>query len=162
MQYCMAIETDSHIVGDSDVRPAVPGELDIVFPAAVAMFKEEVGYDPSALDNSYKMRARSLIRSKRTYIKTAPARDGHGERVIFKADVGALAGNVAQLQGVWTAPDMRGQGIATRALASVIHHVRHQHAARVSLYVNHYNTAAVHVYDKLGFTRVSDWATIQL
>ena len=158
----MEIDSDPLIDGDDEVRPAQGGEGKLVFPVAVAAFKEEVGYDPSEHSNSYMLRTRFLIRHGRTYIKLGEDASGQ-PRVIFKADIGALAGGVAQIQGVWTAPDMRGQGIASAALASVIRQLRSDPQIRhVTLYVNHYNTPALRVYEKLGFHRLSDWATVQL
>lgn len=161
-QYSMVIDHEPLIDGDDEVRPAQVGEGKLVFPVAVAAFKEEVGYDPTAHSNSYMLRTRSLIRHGRTYIKLGEGGGGE-ERVIFKADIGALAGGVAQIQGVWTVPDMRGQGIASAALASVIRQLRSDPQIHyVSLYVNHYNQPALRVYEKLGFRHVSDWATVQL
>lgn len=161
-QYSMVLDSDPLVLGDDEVRPAQVGESKLVFPVAVAAFKEEVGYDPSEHSNSYMLRTRSLIRHRRTYIKLSEGEDGE-PRVIFKADIGALAGGVAQIQGVWTVPDMRGQGIATAGLASVIRQVLADEQIRyVSLYVNHYNVPALRVYEKLGFRHVSDWATVQL
>src|SRR5690625_5520895 len=67
------------------LRAARPGEEDAVFPAAVAMFREEVGVDPLAAvaGRSYRRRATELIRAGRTYIVTRE------RRVVFKAGVGA-------------------------------------------------------------------------
>lgn len=161
-QYSMVIDSDPLIDGDKQVRPAQVGEGKLIFPVAVAAFKEEVGYDPSAHSNSYMLRTRSLIRHGRTYIKLGEG-EGGNPRVIFKADIGALAGGVAQIQGVWTVPDMRGRGIASAALASVIRQLRADpQIQHVTLYVNHYNLPALRVYEKLGFQHVSDWATVQL
>src|SRR5699024_9042417 len=52
------------------VRAAVSGEEGAVFPAAVAMFREEVGVDPLAGDGgrSYRTRIAELIRRRRTYV----------------------------------------------------------------------------------------------
>lgn len=161
-QYSMAIDTDSECEGDDEVRPAVLDEASLVLPAAVAMFTEEVGYDPTTQGNAYALRMRSLIRAGRTYVKLGPREDGTGRRVIFKADVGILSSDVAQIQGVWTAPDLRGQGIATASMASVVRQVRRDHAPTVSLYVNHHNHAAITVYERVGFTIRSEWASVLL
>lgn len=161
-QYSMVLDSAPLMPGDDEVRPATVGEGKLVFPVAVAAFKEEVGYDPSEHSNSYLLRTRSLIRHRRTYIKLG--KNAQGEpRVIFKADIGALAGGVAQIQGVWTVPDMRGQGIASAALASIIRQLHNDpQIQHVTLYVNHYNLPALRVYEKLGFRHLSDWATVQL
>lgn len=160
-QYSMTMTDASALVADPTVRPACLEELDLVFPASVAMFSEEVGYDPTIYGNSYRKRAASLISDGLTYIKVGKGEDGN-PRVIFKADVGALAGGVAQIQGVWTAPDMRGQGIATAGMASVVNQVLATHAPVVSLYVNDFNATAVHAYQAVGFRVVGEWATVLL
>ena len=160
-QYSMTIVGDLLVRSDPTVRPALPGDIDLVFPAAVSMFSEEVGYDPTIYGSSYRRRAESLIKDGLTYVKMGPDPRG-GERVIFKADVGALAGGVAQIQGVWTAPDVRGQGIGTAAIAAVVEQVRQTHAPVVSLYVNDYNIPAVLMYQHVGFRAVGEWATILL
>lgn len=159
-QYSMTIETSPLIAGDPGVRPALPEELPLVLPASITMFTEEVGYDPMSFGNSYMHRANGLVRAGMTYIKLAPAASGSGSRVVFKADVGALAGGVAQIQGVWVAPDMRGRGLASAGMASVVRQVHATFTPLVSLYVNDYNTAAVQVYRRVGFRIVGEWATV--
>lgn len=60
----------------------------------------EVGYDPMRHGRAaYEDRLRALIRAGRVFLQ-------YGElegrpRVVFKADVGAVGGHVAQVQGVW-------------------------------------------------------------
>ncbi|MDO4888913.1 MAG: GNAT family N-acetyltransferase [Actinomycetaceae bacterium] len=159
-QHSMVIDGDPKMAGDPDVRPARIDEIQLVFPASVAMYEEEVGYDPTSHGAAYANRVLGLVRSGHTFIRTGPARDGAGERVIFKADVGALAGGVAQLQGVWVAPDLRGQGIAKAGIAAVVEQVRARLAPTVSLYVNDYNAAAVAAYRRVGFRVEGQWATV--
>ena len=45
------------------------------------------------------------------------------DEVIFKADVGSVALGCAQIQGVWLAPRLRGQGLAVPAMAAVVEQV---------------------------------------
>lgn len=157
-QYSMVFEDQPGLASDPLVRPASIGEGNLVLPASVAMFTEEVGYDPLQFGDGYAQRTHSLIRDGRTFVRMGPGPDG--PRVEFKADVGALAGGVAQIQGVWTAPDLRGQGIATAAIVSAARLIQQNIAPTVSLYVNDYNHAAVRVYEKAGFTTVGEFATI--
>lgn len=146
---------------DPRVRPATLADAEMIAPASVAMFTEEVGYDPTAYGPGYLARVYELARAGHTFIRTGP--DGRGgQRVEFKADIGALAGGVAQIQGVWTAPDLRGQGIGTGGMAAVIDHITRTIAPRVSLYVNDYNQAALAVYERTGFTKVGEYATVLL
>src|SRR5699024_11888790 len=90
---------------------------------------EEVGVDPLAGDGgrSYRTRIAELIRRRRTYVVVE---DGE---VLFKADVGALFGPVAQIHGVWVRPDHRGRGLGRTAMAELVQLVRRDHAPQVSL-----------------------------
>lgn len=139
------------------LRAARPDEVDAVFPAAVAMFREEVGLDPTLGDHgrAYRARVVELLRGGRTYVVT----DTDGA-VVFKADVGALFGPVAQIHGVWTRPDMRGRGIGRRAMSDLVTQVRRDHAPQVSLYVNDFNAPARRAYAAAGFRQVGELSTI--
>ena len=155
-QFSMVMDSDPDVVADPLVQPAGVGDVSLVFPASVAMYIEEVGYDPTSHGAGYAYRVARLVRSQHTFIRKAPLADGSGERVVFKADVGALAGGVAQLQGVWVAPDLRGRGIA----AAVVKLVRERLAPTISLYVNDYNAAAIATYTRVGFRIAGRWATV--
>lgn len=159
-QFSMVMDSDPDVVVDPLVQPAGVGDVSLVFPASVAMYIEEVGYDPTSHGAGYAYRVARLVRSQHTFIRKAPLADGSGERVVFKADVGALAGGVAQLQGVWVAPDLRGRGIATAGVAAVVKLVRERLAPTISLYVNDYNAAAIATYTRVGFRIAGRWATV--
>ncbi|MFR9726957.1 GNAT family N-acetyltransferase [Streptomyces sp. MS19] len=137
------------ITPDPAVRRVRKDEMDIVLPAAVAMFTEEVGVSPLDADDgglTYQARVAETVGSGRCF---ARIEDG---RVVFKAEIGAVTPDTCQLQGVWTAPDRRGQGLATAGLATVLRHALADTAPVVSLYVNDFNTPALTVYRRLGFT----------
>lgn len=162
-QPSLALRKSASVTPHPGVRAAKRLDYHMVVPASVAMFTEEVGYDPTRMGRAYEARVEELLRAGRTYILTEPADPQWPEgpqRVVFKADVGALALGVAQLQGVWVAPDMRGRGLATSCLAAVVNQVRDAFAPTVSLYVNDYNTAALALYRKLGFVQVGEYATV--
>lgn len=149
------------VTPDLDVRAAQMDEYELVLPASIAMFIEEVGYDPTACGNSYKRRVQSLIEQEFTFVKMGYDFQG-SPRVEFKADIGAYAGGVAQIQGVWVLPELRGQGIAAPCIASVARMVQARLGATVHLYVNDFNLCAVRSYEKAGFIHVGDYATIML
>lgn len=160
-QPSMIMDADSQVAHNTAVRTLGPADFDTLFPASVAMFTEEVGYSPLTHDGgaSYAARVRYLLAAGRSYAHTALDQDGKPE-IIFKADVGALTPHVAQIQGVWVAPSHRGRGLATSSMAAVVYRVLRQHAPIVSLYVNDYNAAAVATYDRVGFRRVGEYATV--
>lgn len=160
-QLSMVFKGPSSIAEDTNVRLAQPSEIDLVLPASVAMFTEEVGYDPTSYGPGYANRVTSLIASGHTFIRMGVDLCGR-RRVEFKADIGALAADVAQIQGVWVHPDLRGHGIATHAMASVARLVQETIVPTVSLYVNDYNHAAVRAYENAGFEQVGTYSTILL
>ena len=157
-QPSMAISRDAAVAPDPRVRPSRLDELDLVVPACVAMFTEEVGYSPLAAGGGYVARVHELVSTGRSYVRID---DGpQGPRVVFKAEVGAMSLGVAQIQGVWVAPEFRGQGLAVPAMAAVVADVRARLAQTVSLYVNDYNAAAVATYRGAGFEQVGTYATV--
>lgn len=153
------VATQSIFETDPHLRVASVTDAPLVVPASIAMFKEEVGYDPTDYGPGYVSRVFELCRAGHTFVRMGTGPDG-AKRVEFKADIGALALGVAQIQGVWTAPDVRGTGIASRCMASVVQLVTATIAPTVSLYVNHYNHSALRVYDKVGFTQAGTFATV--
>jgi len=155
-QPLMAIETGPRIAPDPAVRRVRPDELDILLPASIAMFTEEVGVSPLAGDGgaSYRARVRELIRAGRAF---ARIEDG---KVMFKAEVGAATARVCQVQGVWVRPEYRGRGIAAPGMATVVELARASISPVVSLYVNDFNTPARATYKRAGFTEVGEFMSV--
>jgi predicted GNAT family acetyltransferase len=135
------------VTPDPLVRRVRPDEIDILWPACVAMFTEEVGVSPTSGDGgaSYRARLEQLIRSGRAF-----ARIEDGE-VIFKAEIGAVTPQVCQVQGVWVRPRSRGQGLAAPGMAAVVVEASRSIAPLVSLYVNDFNAPARAAYRRVGF-----------
>ena len=144
------------VEADPRVRRVRPAELSRFLPAAVAMFTEELGMSPIGQDagRGYRARVAELIGAGRAFARF----DARGQ-VEFKAEIGVLGLATAQLQGVWVRPDLRGRGIATGAMATVLAAAL-ELAPSVSLYVNDYNTAARRLYDRLGMRQVSTLSTV--
>jgi uncharacterized protein len=143
---------------DPDVRTVQPHELPVLLPACVAMFTEEVGYSP--LDGSpgaYEGRVRTLIAEGRAFARIE-GRDL--PEVLFKAELGAVSAEVAQVQGVWVPPHRRGQGLAEHGMAAVVVQALASVARTVSLYVNHYNAPALAAYRRVGFQQEGTYATV--
>jgi predicted GNAT family acetyltransferase len=155
-QPLMAIEDGPEVPADDSVRLVRPQELDILLPACVAMFTEEVGVSPSAGDGGilYRARVAELIGQGRSF---ARIEDGV---VVFKAEIGAATTSVCQVQGVWVNPERRGQGLGTAGTAAVVELARKQIAPIVSLYVNDYNQAARRAYTRVGFREVGMFASV--
>ena len=152
-QPVMRLDTDALGRRDERVRRVTVAQADAYFAAAVRMYNEEVGVSPLDATNSYRFYVHGLIRQGRSF---GAEEDG---RFWFKADVGATYGPYCQMQGVWLAPDLRGRGLAEPAVAQAVALIREAFPV-VTLYVNSFNTRAVRVYQRLGFTTVGELATI--
>lgn len=147
-QPLMAIDASPAVAPDPLVRRVRPDELDLLVPACVAMFTEEVGVSPLSADGGalYRARVAELIRSGRAFARI------EGGRVVFKAEVGAVSDAACQVQGVWVPPDLRGQGLSGPGMAAVVELALRDVAPVVTLYVNDYNLAAQATYRRVGFT----------
>jgi uncharacterized protein len=155
-QPLMAIEGAPLVPPDAAVRRVRLAELDILMPACIAMFTEEVGVSPLSSDGgaAYRARVTELIRSGRAF---ARIEDG---QVIFKAEVGAATPQVCQVQGVWVRPEFRGRGLAAPGMAAVVNEARRTISPLVSLYVNDFNAPARAAYLRTGFTEVGEFMSV--
>lgn len=138
---------------DPQVRLVRPAELDVLLPAAVAMFTEEIGVPPESVD-LYRARVAELIAARRCFARI------EGGRVLFKAEIGAATPQACQIQGVWVAPALRGQGLGTAGTAAVAATAQRDIAPIVSLYVNAFNTGALRAYERVGFARIDTFASV--
>jgi hypothetical protein len=156
-QPLMALERGGlAVAGNPAVRRAELADLDLLVVAAAAMHREEMGIDPLAIDPAG-WRARMAVLIDRGW-SWLWMEDGE---VLFKAELSAWTAEVVQVQGVYTAPSARGHGVATSCLAAVCEAL-HAEVPTCSLYVNHFNTAALRVYTRLGFETVGEFATLIL
>ena len=155
-QPLMAIDGPPEVAADPAVRRVRSDEIDILMPACVAMFTEEVGVSPLAGDGgaAYRARVTELIRTGRAF---ARVEDG---RVIFKAEVGAATPQACQVQGVWVRPEYRGQGLAAPGMAAVVIEARRTISPVVSLYVNDFNTAGRATYRRAGFREIGEFMSV--
>jgi len=141
------------------LRRATEEDYAQVLAAAVHMFRGEVGYDPLRYGRAaYEQRLHHLIRTGRTLVQMGMVQ-GRRE-VVFKADVGVVGGRVAQVQGVWVNPALRGRGLAAPGMAQAVRMIRANIAPRVSLYVNDFNEPALRAYRSVGFCESGMFATV--
>ncbi len=155
-QPLLLIEGPSPLPPDPEVRLVREDEIDLLLPACVAMFTEEVGVSPLAhgAGEAYRARIVELVRSRRAFARVEEG------RVVFKAEIGAVGDGVCQVQGVWVAPDRRGEGLSGPGMSAVVDLARADVAPAVSLYVNDFNTVARHLYDRAGFREVGAFTTV--
>ncbi len=142
--------------GKTAVRRARTAELDPIFLASVKMHREETLEDPLARDASaFRRHVRYRIENGRTFAWFDSQR-----RLLFKADISTRCNHGAQISGVYTAPQVRNQGIATRALIDICTTLFDEGLPRLTLYVNRSNEAAIRVYEKIGFESQGPYQTI--
>ncbi|MDV9200670.1 MULTISPECIES: GNAT family N-acetyltransferase [unclassified Streptomyces] len=144
------------VTPDPLVRRIRKDEMDVLMPACVAMFTEEVGISPLAGDGGllYQARVAELIGAGRSFARID---DG---KVVFKAEIGAATPQACQIQGVWVAPEHRGRGLSETGMAAVLRYALADVAPVVSLYVNDYNTPARRSYARVGFKETGAFMSV--
>lgn len=153
-QPVMMMDADPILPGDPRVQRIGLPLWEPYFEAAVQMYTEEVGVSPIRGNSAgYRYYVRQLITSGRAF-----GIHSDGE-IIFKADLGSVAHPVSQVQGVWLHPDLRRQGLAAPAMATMVRLARETYPI-VSLYVNDFNAPALATYTRTGFRTVDEFATI--
>ncbi|MGY2875411.1 uncharacterized protein ACVW00_002601 [Marmoricola sp. URHA0025 HA25] len=141
---------------DPAVRRTSPDEIDVLYPACVAMYQEEVGVSPEADGgrNLYRARVAQLVNRGWSFSRIE---DG---RVLFKAEIACATPAACQIQGVWVDPDRRGEGLCTQGMAAVVDVALREIAPTVALYVNGHNVAARTAYERVGFRQSGTFSTI--
>ncbi|GAA1991823.1 GNAT family N-acetyltransferase [Kitasatospora viridis] len=152
-----ATEPATEVAPDPLVRRVRRDELDLLMPACVAMFTEEVGISPLAGDGGllYQARVGELVGTGRSF-----ARISEQGEVLFKAEIGAVAEGACQIQGVWVAPAHRGKRLSESGMAAVLEIALREVAPVVSLYVNDYNLPARAAYHRVGFREVGAFMSV--
>ena len=155
-QPLLVIDDAPLVAPDNFVQPALMRDLDLLIPACVSMFTEEVGVSPvgEISEKSYRNRVADVINQRKMFARI------ENNQVIFKAEIGVSTNKVCQVQGVWVPPHLRGRNLGKAGMASVVNFARQNFAPKVSLYVNDYNHRAQAVYKSVGFQEHSTFATI--
>ena len=144
------------IDADPAVRRTTKDEAADLYPACVAMYTEEVGVSPEVDGGRDLYRARVVQLISRGW---SFSRIEDGE-VVFKAEVACATPSACQIQGVYVAPERRGEGLCAAGMAAVIGTCLDEIAPVVSLYVNAHNVAARAAYRRAGFEQTGTFATI--
>lgn len=156
-QPLMVTESPSaDVTPDPLVRRVRKDETEVLMPACVAMFTEEVGISPLAGDGGllYQARVAELVGAGRSFARID---DG---KVVFKAEIGAATTQACQIQGVWVAPEHRGKGLSETGMAAVLRYALADVAPIVSLYVNDYNIPARKAYRRVGFRETGTFMSV--
>ncbi|MFE0457901.1 GNAT family N-acetyltransferase [Kitasatospora sp. NPDC058965] len=150
-------EPAAEVAPDPLVRRVRRDEIDLLMPACVAMFTEEVGISPLAGDGGllYQARVAELVSTGRSF-----ARISEQGEVVFKAEIGAVTKGACQIQGVWVAPGHRGRRLSETGMAAVLDVALREVAPVVSLYVNDFNLPARAAYRRVGFREVGAFMSV--
>jgi predicted GNAT family acetyltransferase len=135
------------------VRHATFGDLPQVAENSASLIEQELAYDPRAAAADFSANIRHMIEHELWWV-------GESEgRLCFFCNIGPWCRQTAQLQGIWTPPEMRGAGLATAAFAAICDRLL-EHSPTLSLYVNDFNRPAIALYERIGFRNVADFSTL--
>jgi uncharacterized protein len=134
-------------------RRARIDEWPAVADNSAAMISVELDYDPMRSSPEFTANVRTMIDRGLWWVGESLG------RLCFFCNVGPWSPLTAQLQGIWTPPELRGKGLATAALSAICERLFDM-TPTLSLYVNDFNEKAIALYDRAGFTTVAEFQTI--
>jgi RimJ/RimL family protein N-acetyltransferase len=135
------------------VRHARIDEWPSVADNSASMIAQELDYDPRRSSPEFTANVRAMIERHLWWVG-----ESYG-RLCFFLNIGPWSSQTAQLQGIWTPPDLRGRGLATSALAGICDKLLGM-SPTLSLYVNDFNTPAIALYERVGFETVAEYQTL--
>jgi hypothetical protein len=129
----------------SALAPARESDLDEVVQNSAAQHREDLDDDRLALDpGGFRRRHALEIRERRWWVLR------EGGRIGFQVHVGPENADVVQIGGVFTPPELRNRGVASRGVAA-IGALLLRRKPMVSLFCAETNAPARRVYEKTGF-----------
>jgi uncharacterized protein len=135
------------------VRHARPDEWAVVVDHSAQMIEQELDYDPRRDAPDFSASVRYMIEHERWWVGQ------WCDRLCFFCNIGPWCRKTAQLQGIWTPPELRGKGLATASLAAICDRLLDA-SPTLSLHVNDFNEDAIALYRRVGFEHVSDYQTL--
>ena len=117
------------------------------------MIAQELEYDPLRSSPEFTSNVRAMIDRGLWWVGESLG------RLCFYCNIGPWSPQTAQLQGIWTPPDLRGKGLATAALAAICDRLLAM-TPTLSLYVNDFNEPAIALYERVGFETVGEFTTL--
>ena len=134
-------------IGDEipGLRLATSAELDLVANVHAELTAAETGVNPLETDpDRFRMRCGRRIHQDRVWVNVE---DG---RLLFKADVITQLPEVTYLEGVYVAPEKRGNGFGSSCMRQLTNHLL-DHSKSVCLLIKEQNAAASSCYQKAGY-----------
>jgi uncharacterized protein len=140
--------------GDTGLRAAAGGDLELLVPACAATHLGEVGVDPLRTDaDGFRRRTRQQIDEGRSWVWI------ENGTILFKAEASAWTPYAVQLQQVWVDPEARNRGYGQRGLRDLIRLLL-ERVPRVCLFVRADNPAAIGLYERVGMERVGYYRSV--
>jgi len=134
-------------------RHARADEWPLVAESSALLIEQELEYDPRRSSPDFNNNVRQMIERDLWWVGES------GGRACFFCNIGPWCRKTAQLQGIWTPPELRGRGIATAALSAICDKLLDL-SPTLSLYVNDFNATAIALYKRIGFQHVADYQTL--
>ena len=133
--------------GETGLRPATTGDLELLVPACARTHFEEIGVDPLRRDSEgFRWRTRAQIEEGRSWLWQ------ENGTILFKAEASAWTPSAVQIQQVWVDPKVRGRGNAQRGMRDLVRLLLRQ-VPHVCLFVRVENAPAIRVYEAIGMRR---------
>ena len=134
-----------------ELRTATAEDYALIEESGARLRAEELEEDPRVSDpRAYARRVEEECRDGFTWLWRA--REG----LRFRASVSARTADAAQISGVYTPPEWRGRGFATRGVGELCRRL-FEHSRHACLFVNDTNAPALAVYRRLGFRAIAPW-----
>ena len=135
------------------LRAARAEDRALIHESGARLRAEELDDDPRLSDpHTYARRVDEECRDGLTYLWR------EADELRFRASVSARTADAAQISGVYTPPEWRGRGFATRGVGELSRRLL-EHSRATCLFVNDFNAPAIAVYHKLGFTTRAAWGS---
>jgi len=140
--------------GGTGLRAATDDDLEVLLPACGAAHALELGVNPLERDpEGFRWRTLAQIEDGRSWLW---AEDGV---VLFKAESSAWTPDAVQISQVWTDPEARGHGFASRGLRDLCRLLLRT-TPTVTLFVRSDNAPAIALYDAIGMRRVLEYRSV--
>ncbi|MFQ5697269.1 MAG: GNAT family N-acetyltransferase [Myxococcota bacterium] len=145
-----SLRADAEGAAKPAIEEARATDLEAIVRNSAAQFREDLKQDRQAEDPpAFRARHEREIREGRWWVVRE-----EGE-VVFQVHVGPANRDTVQLGGVYTSPELRGRGRATRGMLAIVHRLLEKRPA-VTLFCDESNRVARRVYERVGF-RVLGW-----
>jgi ribosomal protein S18 acetylase RimI-like enzyme len=140
--------------GESGLRRARRDDLERLVPACAAAHELELGIDPVARDaEGFRWRTAAQIEDGRSWLWL------EDDVVLFKAEASAWTPQAIQVSQVWTDPEARGRGYATRGLRDLCRLLL-ETTPTVTLFVRTENAPAIALYERVGMRKVLEYRSV--